>query len=62
MAAKTNKFLLLFCSICLFIPLALSAVQNTSILDSLMISGKENYERGRSDHAIFILLRAQELA
>jgi len=62
MATKTNKFLVLFCSICLFIPLALSAVQNTSLLDSLMISGKENYESGRSDHAIFILLRAQELA
>jgi len=62
MATKTNKFLVLFCSICLFIPLALSAVQNTQLLDSLFILGRERFEKGHSDNATHILLRAQELA
>jgi len=62
METKINKILLLVCSISLLFPLALSAVQNTQLLDSLLVSGKENFEKGRENHAIYILLRAKELA
>ncbi len=62
METKINKILLLVCSISLLFPLALSAVQNTQILDSLIVSGKENFEKGRDNYAIYILLRAKELA
>ena len=62
MTTKTNKILLLICSISLLFPLALSALQNTQLIDSLIISGREHYEKGHSDHATHILIRAQELA
>jgi len=62
METKINKILLLVCSISLLFPHALSAVQNTQLLDSLLLSSKENFEKGRENHAIYILLRAKELA
>ncbi len=62
METKINKILLLVCCISLLFPLALSAVQNTQLLDSLIVSGKDNFDKGRDNHAIYILLRAKELA
>jgi len=62
MTTKTNKILLLVCSISLFFPLALPAVQNAQLIDSLIVSGREHFKEGRSDHATSVLLRAYELA
>ena len=62
MVSERNRILLLISSIVLFFPFALSAIQNTQLVDSLIMYGREDIELGHYDNAIDFFLHALDLA
>ncbi|MBN2016766.1 MAG: PAS domain S-box protein [Candidatus Cloacimonetes bacterium] len=62
MDKRKSRIIVLICSIGLIFPLFLLAIENATLIDSLIISGKMHMNRGRSDYAVYLLMNALQRA